>query len=181
MDFTHYDDECLQVAPDLVNTLGSVSGHDYLDGEEALLGFFREHDLALPERVTGKDLEQIREVRARLRDAFDAGSAATTATIVNDLIRAAGTQPQVTDHDGRWHFHYTSPEASAADRLTAVAAMGLAVVMSKFGWERLGVCSADDCADAYIDTSRNRSRRYCSSGCSSRCNVAAYRLRHKTG
>jgi predicted RNA-binding Zn ribbon-like protein len=179
MDFTHYEDECLQVAPDLVNTQGSVSGHEYLTDADALRAFFADHDLEAPAEISEADLERIREVRDRLRAAFEAPDQAATAAILNDLISRAGAQPYVTDHDGRWHIHYSAPEASAAERLTAIAAMSLAVVMSEFGWERLGVCGADNCADAYIDTSRNRSRRYCSSSCGSRSNVAAYRARHK--
>ena len=35
------------------------------------------------------------------------------------------------------------------------------------------------CEHVYVDTSPNRSRRYCSERCSSRANVAAYRARRR--
>nr|WP_264674235.1 CGNR zinc finger domain-containing protein [Nocardioides lijunqiniae] len=47
------------------------------------------------------------------------------------------------------------------------------------GPSRLGVCEAAPCDHVFVDTSPNRSRRYCSERCSSRANVAAYRARRK--
>jgi predicted RNA-binding Zn ribbon-like protein len=44
--------------------------------------------------------------------------------------------------------------------------------------DRLRLCAADDCDDVHIDLSRNRSRRFCSTACANRTNVAAYRIRH---
>jgi hypothetical protein len=35
------------------------------------------------------------------------------------------------------------------------------------------------CRNAYLDTSTNRSRRYCSDRCATRANVAAYRARKR--
>lgn len=46
-------------------------------------------------------------------------------------------------------------------------------------WERLKVCLADDCQWAFYDESRNRSGKWCSSGCSNRANVRAYRRRKR--
>jgi predicted RNA-binding Zn ribbon-like protein len=57
------------------------------------------------------------------------------------------------------------------------AAMALVDVVRSGELERLRVCDADDCDDVVIDLSRNRSRRYCDSGCGNRTNVAAYRAR----
>ena len=69
--------------------------------------------------------------------------------------------------------------SSVADLLVAEALMGLAVVVCDFGVTRPGVCQASGCDDVFVDTSPNRSRRYCSERCSSRANVAAYRARRK--
>lgn len=38
---------------------------------------------------------------------------------------------------------------------------------------------APPCRNAYLDTSTNRSRRYCSDRCATRANVAAYRARKR--
>jgi predicted RNA-binding Zn ribbon-like protein len=57
--------------------------------------------------------------------------------------------------------------------------LGLAKLVCDLGPDRLGVCSAAPCTDVFVDTSPNRSRRYCSDRCSSRANVAAYRARKR--
>ena len=42
---------------------------------------------------------------------------------------------------------------------------------------RFGVCAADDCDGVVLDLSRNRSRKFCSTACTNRMAVAAYRAR----
>jgi predicted RNA-binding Zn ribbon-like protein len=99
---------------------------------------------------------------------------------LNELLALARPRPYATDHDGELHLHYARPDAPVLEQLTTTVAMGLSQVVIQHGWQRLGVCSADHCANVYIDTSRNASRRYCSNTCASRSTVAAYRARQKT-
>ena len=44
---------------------------------------------------------------------------------------------------------------------------------------RLDVCAASDCEGLVLDLSRNRSRRFCSTACTNRAAVAAYRARQR--
>ena len=44
---------------------------------------------------------------------------------------------------------------------------------------RFGRCAAEDCDGVVIDLSRNRSRKYCSTACTNREAVAAYRARRR--
>jgi len=47
-------------------------------------------------------------------------------------------------------------------------------------WRRLKVCRNDTCLWAFFDTSKNRSRHWCSMGdCGSQVKARAYRLRRK--
>jgi predicted RNA-binding Zn ribbon-like protein len=101
-------------------------------------------------------------------------------TRLNDLLALARPRPYATDHDGELHLHYARPDAPVLEQLTTTVAMGLSQVVIQHGWQRIGVCSADNCDNVYIDTSRNASRRYCSNTCASRSTVAAYRARQKT-
>jgi predicted RNA-binding Zn ribbon-like protein len=101
-------------------------------------------------------------------------------TRLNQLLTLARARPYATDHDGELHLHYARPDAPVLEQLTTTVAMGLSQVVIQHGWQRLGVCSADNCDNVYIDTSRNASRRYCSNTCASRSTVAAYRARQKT-
>ena len=68
-----------------------------------------------------------------------------------------------------------------ADKYAAGAVMGLAVLATDLGTERLGLCQAASCNAAFLDTTTNRSKRYCSDRCASRSNVAAYRARRQRG
>lgn len=46
-------------------------------------------------------------------------------------------------------------------------------------WERMKACKADDCRWAFLDTSKNKSRAWCSmDSCGNRAKVHAYRQRH---
>jgi len=98
---------------------------------------------------------------------------------LNELLALARPRPYATDHDGDLHLHYARPDAPVLEQLTTTVAMGLSQVVVQHGWQRLGVCSAENCDDVYVDTSRNASRRYCSNTCASRSTVAAYRARQK--
>ena len=60
----------------------------------------------------------------------------------------------------------------------AGCATGLAVVLGSEFHDRLGVCTAPRCDRVYVDTSRNGTRRYCSTACQNRVKAAAFRARH---
>jgi predicted RNA-binding Zn ribbon-like protein len=177
VDFTDYS--TVRIAPDLVNSLGSPSGTESLGDPEALRAFLVEHEVDPPSRLTMADVTSMQAVRSDVRKVFEAADESSAAKVINDLIRDAKTSPYLTDHDGHWHMHYTSMNAPIADRIGAICGMVLAAVVERYGIERLGTCAADNCGDVFIDTSRNRSKRFCDDTCSSRTNVAAYRARHR--
>ena len=51
------------------------------------------------------------------------------------------------------------------------------VVLGGDLYDRLGVCTAPRCDRVYVDTSRNGTRRYCSTSCQNRVKTAAFRAR----
>ena len=112
---------------------------------------------------------------------FAAEDDRTAAEQLNALVASAGTTPQLTDHDGYdWHVHYFAPGASVAEHLAADGGMALAFLVVAGERERLRRCEAPDCRHAFVDLSRNRSRRYCDSRtCGNRLHVAAYRARRR--
>jgi predicted RNA-binding Zn ribbon-like protein len=79
------------------------------------------------------------------------------------------------------HMHFESTEAGVAHGVRAVCGMALAVVLCDYGKARFGICDAGSCDDAYIDMSKNCSKRYCSEGCAHRASVAAFRARKRQG
>ncbi|MFJ9625155.1 CGNR zinc finger domain-containing protein [Streptomyces sp. NPDC101181] len=180
----------LDAVVDLVNTApeSEPPADDMEDGlteglpdVAALYAFAGRHHISGVGTLGEKDLTAVRGVRASFAEVFATPDARTAADLVNRLVAAAGTTPQLTDHDGYdWHVHYFAPDASLADHLAADCGMALAFIIVAGEQERLRRCEAPDCGHAFVDLSRNRSRRYCSSRtCGNRLHVAAYRARRK--
>ncbi|WP_069173292.1 CGNR zinc finger domain-containing protein [Streptomyces griseus] len=171
----------LDAVVDLVNTAPETEPADGLADVAALHDFAERHRISGVGTLGEKDLGAVREVRNRFADIFAAPDARTAAELVNALVAAAGTTPQLTNHDDYdWHVHYFAPGASLADHLAADCGMALAFFVVAGERERLRRCEAPDCRRAFVDLSRNRSRRYCSSRtCGNRLHVAAYRARRR--
>ena len=179
MDFAHYSQEAAHFAAELINTKGMPSGKEVLPDLQAWKEFFRPYVIQGSDDITEKDVEQIKIVRERLREVFFADEAGAIDRL-NTLLRDLGSNPQIVTHDDHpWHLHYSAPDAPIAHRIASGAAMGLATLITEQGIERLGVCTAESCQDVFVDTSRNRSRRYCDSTCSTKVHVAAHRARKK--
>ncbi len=172
MNFDHYTDREVALAASLVNGIGEP---------EEFRAMLAAHNVSAIGKLTPKVMAEVQALLPRLRCIFETEDPQEAAGVINALLREAGALPQITNHDGeQWHLHYTPSDAPLALRLAAEAAMGLAIVMSNDGLERLKRCAADDCDDVFVDMSRNRSRRYCDpSVCGNRANVAAFRARQK--
>ncbi|WP_225846305.1 ABATE domain-containing protein [Streptomyces sp. HPF1205] len=171
----------------LVNTEEPERGTDALTSVEAVRELFGESHAA--GRVVDADVARLRAVRTRLRGVFesaDEGDEVRAVDLLNALLLEFPVSPQISGHDhldaaGRpaWHLHLAEQAANATASYSATACMGLAVQLTTLGVDRLGVCEASPCRNAYVDTSTNRSRRYCSDRCATRANVAAYRARKR--
>ena len=134
-------------------------------------------------RVGQRDLGALRRFTRDLRQVFEASAEGDEDEVVarlNALLAKNPITPEVAGHDAKsWHLHVGDSSSSVAGLLSAEALMGLAIVVCDEGALRLGTCHASGCSDVFVDTSPNRSRRYCSDRCSSRANVAAYRARRR--
>ncbi|MEU9736564.1 CGNR zinc finger domain-containing protein [Streptomyces sp. NPDC048002] len=178
-----HDTRCaLEAVVDLVNTAPEEdTAEDALPDVAALADFVRRNDISDVGVLAEPDLAAVREVRGKFARIFAAPDARGASGLINELVAAAGTTPRLTDHDGYdWHVHYFAPGASVADHLAADCGMALAFFVVAGEQERLRRCEAPDCRRAFVDLSRNRSRRYCDSRtCGNRLHVAAYRARRK--
>ncbi|ANW21071.1 CGNR zinc finger domain-containing protein [Streptomyces clavuligerus] len=171
----------LDAVIDLVNTAPENDQADGLADVAALREFVRRHAISGVGELTRRDLGAVHGVRTRFAEVFAAPDSAVAAELLNDLVAAAGTTPQLTNHDGYdWHVHYFAPGATIADHVAADGGMALAFIVVAGEQERLRRCEAPDCGRAFVDLSRNRSRRYCDSRtCGNRLHVAAYRARRR--
>lgn len=178
MDFTHYTDESVSWAVELVNTFDPADGEDSLATPDDLRRFLGKR-LDADWSVGEDDLEEVRRLRSQLREVFEAHDEERAAALVNDILEDVRAVPRVSLHQGGPHLHFEPLGTGPGRWLGAATAMGLAVVLCEGGMERLGVCEATGCRDVYVDVSRNRSRRYCGERCTTRESVAAYRRRHQ--
>lgn len=184
MELAYYSDFAVR----LVNTEEPARGKDSLTTVEAARALFGEAG-QMSRRLIDADVTRLRAVRARLRAVFeaaDSGDEVLAVDLLNALLMEFPVSPQISGHekrdgDGRpdWHLHIADHAANATAGYTATACMGLAVHLTTLGVDRLGICQAPPCRNAYLDTSTNRSRRYCSDRCATRANVAAYRARKR--
>jgi predicted RNA-binding Zn ribbon-like protein len=153
-----------------------------LTDPDALVAILPGRDWLHPQ-VTERDVTTLRRFQRELRpvfDAADAGDVPRTIDLLNDAMVRHPITPRISDHDPEdLHLHVATKAASVAELLIGEALLGLATLVCDLGPTRLGVCSEAKCDNVYVDTSPNRSRRYCSDRCSSRANVAAYRARQK--
>jgi predicted RNA-binding Zn ribbon-like protein len=180
VDFSHYSDETVQTAVDLVNTYEEYAEIEHLATPADLEAFLATHggafcppDFAINER----DLHEVRALRTRLHDVFTSPNEAAAADALNDILSDVVATPRVSVHGASPHLHFEPVKATPARWLGSVTAMALSVALIDGGIERFGVCGSSTCGDVFVDTSRNRSRRHCSDTCTTRENVAAYRER----
>jgi predicted RNA-binding Zn ribbon-like protein len=172
----------------LVNSEEPARGIDTLTSVDAVRTLFGAGQQTA-RRATEADVTRLRSVRTRLRAVFEAaagGDERLAADLLNALLMEFPVSPQISGHDIRgadgrphWHLHIADHAANAGAGYAATASMGLAVQLTELGPNRLGICEATPCRNAFVDTSTNRSRRYCSDRCATRANVAAYRARRK--
>ncbi|MDT0341637.1 CGNR zinc finger domain-containing protein [Streptomyces litchfieldiae] len=184
MELTYYSDFAVR----LINTEEPERGTDTLTSVDAVRALFGEAQHAARRAGEG-DVTRLRGVRTRLRAVFTAaaeGDEVRAVDLLNALLLEYPASPQISGHDyldeagrPRWHLHLAEHPSSATAGYAAIACMGLAFQLTDLGVDRLGICGAAPCRNAYIDTSTNRSKRYCSDRCATRANVAAYRARKR--
>ena len=173
--FAHDTELALAGAAALVNTQGRDG--DGLTTTADLDRFVAEWGWTGSRRHDAEELELVRRLRPTLRRLWELEPEPLVEQ-VNSMLRLAGALPQLVRHDDwDWHLHATSQEAPLADRMSVEAAMALVDVVRQGEMGRLRVCRADDCDDVLVDLSRNSSRRYCSTTCANRVNMAAFRSR----
>ncbi|GAA3198357.1 ABATE domain-containing protein [Actinocorallia longicatena] len=164
MDLVSYAD----LVVELVNT--QHPAEDSLKDLETLrdLLTIRPH---LTGRLTSRDLDGFRQLRANFRAIFEAAAAgdhALAADGLNNLLILYPIHPALSNHgDSPWHLHLTE-DGTITDRYAAGAAMGLALVIGERGFGALGICACPGCFNIYFHKESDSSQRYCSEGCSER-------------
>jgi predicted RNA-binding Zn ribbon-like protein len=145
-------------------------------------------------RALAADPQSVAQVRARdapgfialahrLRDVFadlDEGDVDAAAHGLNELLAAHPANAHLANEEGRWRLHHHPIDAPLVAMWTSICAEGLARMIGADRSDRLGICDANHCDRVFVDTSKNASRRYCSTACQNRIKTAAFRRRHTT-
>lgn len=171
------------MAVDLVNSLDVIDGADSITEPSDISAFISEHDgdFCAAMDSTEDDLAVLYDLRTRLRTVFEATSAEGAAETLNGILADMPATPRISTHGDTPHLHFEPLTQGPVRWLGATAAMALSIALVDGGIERFGVCDSSGCVDVYVDTSKNRSRRFCSETCSTRESVAAFRKRRRSG
>jgi predicted RNA-binding Zn ribbon-like protein len=171
MDFGHYAES----AADLVTA--------DVESVESLRAYLAERDWLAP-RVLPSDLKAVRKFQADLTEVINDSAAGDDSAVVarlNDLLVQHPVRPRISGHDAQtWHLHVNDQADSVAAILIGEALFGMTLAVTELGADRLGWCASDTCGNAFFDGTANHSKRFCSSRCATRTNVAAYRQRQAT-
>jgi hypothetical protein len=109
---------------------------------------------------------------------LSAGDIDRAAVLVNNLLETYQPAPYLEHHDGQpWHLHYHGHPHADPSGWGGGMCVGLATVIGGRFADRLGVCQATACDRVYVDTSKNGTRRFCSTACQNRVKAAAHRAR----
>jgi hypothetical protein len=169
MHFNHYGGEAARLAADLVN-LTAPPRPENLEPLLAAHGVVRR-------TLTAAQAETVWAWSRRLAACFGPQSLEQRCQAINELLADTSTSPHISLHDGRPHLHYGATDADAADHVRAITAAGLAYVACSADAQRLGRCARPSCGLAFVDTSRNGRRTYCSVRCANNDAVARHRER----
>jgi hypothetical protein len=188
VDFDSHINSMVLHCVDVVNALtpGESAGRPYpapaVDEARTLVEKIAGADLAASHyTLSDAEVVEFAQAAGRLRPVFAAvaaGDIDTAAETLNTLMSDWHAQPMLSRHDGEpWHLHFHRPDAAYVEGWATGMATGLAYVVGSEYADRLGVCSAPACDRVYADTSRNGTRRFCSTACQNRVKAAAFRAR----
>lgn len=169
------------LAVDLVNTWDELEEDpDLIDDVRDVRFWLDWHGLhTAAKQMTEKDVDRVRALRSRFDQVFEAPDEATAAELLNELAREYSTAPQL-ERDGRgWRMRSWPDERAGLDAAAAYGIAGLLEAMRDLGWRRFGRCAGSPCRCAFVDRSRNRSRRFCCTLCADRVAQAHYRERRR--
>jgi predicted RNA-binding Zn ribbon-like protein len=121
-----------------------------------------------------------RELRGRLGQLVRPGSAGTDIALarVNELARVAPPAPRAVSAEGGVLVRELDGPPELAALLGAIARDAVELLTDPIARAGLRQCAGDNCPIVYLDTSRGRRRRWCSSEvCGNRERVARHRRR----
>lgn len=97
--------------------------------------------------------------------------------LLNAAMEKHPPRPSMTFASDRWHLHLQPRRDRWTTELATAVTMELAMFLSHFGPHRVGRCDAEPCTNFFLDSTKNESKRFCSTRCANRATVRAFRRR----
>jgi len=177
--------EELDLLASFVNTLhksidAGTPDVEQLASPAALGGWMREHGIPTGDDLGPQDLGSALAFREALRVLLCANNGAQLAPEALRALREAAEEGLIRveiDSGGR---AAAGPAGTGVRALFARLLAAIADSQAAGTWERIKACAAEDCQWAFYDSSRNRSRAWCTMEvCGNRAKTRAYRARRK--
>jgi predicted RNA-binding Zn ribbon-like protein len=178
-----YDSAGIRVAAALVNllTAGLRGGRPFVvDNSLSALNRLLDDDPSSRRRAQQSDCNAFARLANELRNVFehlDRGEVDAAACGLNALLDRYPANPHLEKEDGIWRVHHHPANTDLCSMWAATCAGAMARQIGDQNAHRFGVCNAFSCDRVFVDTSRNGSRRFCSTSCQNRTKTAAFRRR----
>ena len=177
--FAHDTEVALQAAAALVNT-ASPDDVETMDTVADLDAFVAE--MGLDRLAATHPSGAARRCRSCARGCAQSGPRTRTSVveIVNTLLRDANALPQLVRHD-EWSITCTPrrPKRRLPTGWPSRPRWPSSTSCARGNSTGCGSARPTTARTSLVDLSKNRSRRFCDSGCGNRANVAAYRARQR--
>ncbi|MBE1877698.1 CGNR zinc finger domain-containing protein [Myceligenerans pegani] len=174
--FEHDTEPNLRAAVALVN---SAEPPRTLETVADLDAFYTAHGYTVRHDGDEAELAAVQALIPRLRELLTADRD-TAAELANRILADVSAVPRLVRHgETDWHLHSVPDDAPFADHVAAETALAMTDLIRADEMSRLSVCADPTCEGLVLDLSRNRSRKFCSTRCSNRAAVAAYRDRRR--
>ena len=136
-----------------------------------------------PESVADRPGRRVKEMTAlahrlrRIVEAMHGGDVDLAASTLNDLLAQSPAVPHLVRGADGWSLHRHPQGADLVDAWTSLCAEAMALLIGDGHADRVHLCAAEDCGKAFIDTTKNGTRRFCSERCQNRVKATALRRR----
>jgi len=166
----------MRVALDLINELALDPPTNAGAAVAAMLAFDAESakDFRASQAV---DFQRLADDLHTVVIALDEDRVADAAGRLNAMLAAVPASPYLANEDGVWRLHHHPRGADLVEAWTSTCAESIARLVGEGHASRMHRCAAPDCRRAFVDTTKNATRRYCSERCQNRMKASALRRR----
>ena len=155
---------------------------EWLDSPEALRSWMDAHGIPPGSALVPQDVTRATDFREALRLLLWANNGGEVDPGALKALRAAAEDGLIQVEIDAAGKAVARPAGSGVPALFARLLAAVADSQAAGTWDRLKACAAEDCLWAFYDSSRNRSRTWCSMEvCGNRAKTRAYRARLSKG